>query len=787
MTRGLLTSSKTLDKLYKKKMRKDKTHITYTKYKQYRYMFNRLKRITKQKYYFDLLNNYQHDTRKTWGVLKSLIGKQNDKSGITEFFKIGKENVTNPDKIANGFCEFFTEVGQTYTDKIPKPNVKFKNINKSRCFSEHNIHTFKDILEKTNFEHINQINDANAAYKEFMILYHEAFDKAFPLRNVTYKNKRIKREPWITTGIIKSSKTKSKLLAKKLKQPTDENIQTYKQYNNILTKTKKAMKKAYFQNALNENKYNIKKVWSILKIAISKQSNKSSFPLTFMINDAPISDRSHICESFNDYFSSIGIQTSKNVPKSDKSFSSYMPNQSRNSMYLEPIEPQTVLEATNKLKTKLSSGHDNISTKLIKETINQTLEPLTHIINRSFETGVVPQDMKIAKVIPIFKAGDDTLMKNYRPISLLPAFSKILERIMYNKLMGFLNCNNILYKHQYGFRAKHSTIHPILHFLNHCAESSNKPNPEYTSAIFCDLSKAFDVIDHSILINKLRCYGIRGIVNDWIANYLANRKQSVEIDSHRSSLQNVKCGVPQGSILGPLLYLIYVNDISNSCSTNILSFADDTTLYSSNSDVKQLISNANSHINDLFQWFCANKLSLNANKTKYIIIKPKQKKINMSDLNIHINNTPLTRIGNDCKEKATKFLGIFIDENLSWTRHVANVNSKIARSVFMIKQVKYTLPHDSLQTLYYALIQSHLNYGILAWGNASCSTLKKTKILQKRAIRCIHKSNYNSHTDPLFKRSKLKKIQIYTRHKCSYLFMTTLITNYHHLSMEHLC
>ena len=266
----------------------------------------------------------------------------------------------------------------TFHISTNKRNVKLKNINKSRCFSEHNIHTFKDILEKTNFEHINQINDANAAYKEFMILYHEAFDKAFPLRNVTYKNKRIKREPWITTGIIKSSKTKSKLLAKKLKQPTDENIQTYKQYNNILTKTKKAMKKAYFQNALNENKYNIKKVWSILKIAISKQNNKSSFPLTFMINDAPISDRSHICESFNDYFSSIGIQTSKNVPKSDKSFSSYMPNQSRNSMYLEPIEPQTVLEATNKLKTKLSSGHDNISTKLIKETINQTLEPLTY-------------------------------------------------------------------------------------------------------------------------------------------------------------------------------------------------------------------------------------------------------------------------------------------------------------------------------------------------------------------------------------------------------------------------
>ena len=219
-------------------------------------------------------------------------------------------------------------------------------------------------------------------------------------------------------------------------------------------------------------------MWSVLRTAISKQNNKCSFPPTFLINDAPTNERSQICESFNEYFSNIGLKTSQNVNTSDKHFSHYMPNKLKNSMHLEPIESQVVLEAAIKLKAKLSSGHDNISTKLIKETINQTLQPITHIINKSFETGVVPHDMKIAMVIPIFKAGDNTLMKNYRPVSLLPAFSKLLERIMYNKLMGFLNSNNILYQHQYGFRAKHSTIHPILHFINHCAEANNKNNPE---------------------------------------------------------------------------------------------------------------------------------------------------------------------------------------------------------------------------------------------------------------------------------------------------------------------
>ena len=165
-------------------------------------------------------------------------------------------------------------------------------------------------------------------------------------------------------------KTKSKLLLKKTKKPNDENIRIYKLYNNILTITKKAMKRTYFQNALNENKYNIEKMWSVLRTAtISKQNNKSSFPQTFLINDAPTNERSQICESFNEYFSNIGLKTSQNVNTSDKHFSHYMPNKLKNSMYLEPIESQVVLEAAIKLKAKLSSGHDNISTKLIKETI----------------------------------------------------------------------------------------------------------------------------------------------------------------------------------------------------------------------------------------------------------------------------------------------------------------------------------------------------------------------------------------------------------------------------------
>jgi hypothetical protein len=257
---------------------------------------------------------------------------------------------------------------------------------------------------------------------------------------------------------------------------------------------------------LETNKNNMKNLWTILKQAIGKQRNKSNFPSTFTINNKQVSVKSEITESFNNYFSNIGIATSQNIPKSKQSYTNYL-NRSigiSNSIFIEPVDSSYIIETANKLKPKLSSGHDEISTKLLKETLLEIIIPITHIINRSLDSGIVPDQLK---VIPIYKASDSDQLRNYRPISLLPAFSKLIEKIMYNKVMSFLNSNNILYKHQYGFRPKHSTIHPIIHLINHCAKANNANPQQYTMSIFCDLSKAFDVINHEILIKKTKYLG----------------------------------------------------------------------------------------------------------------------------------------------------------------------------------------------------------------------------------------------------------------------------------------
>lgn len=526
----------------------------------------------------------------------------------------------------------------------------------------------------------------------------------------------------------------------------------------MYNKLKRIIKTNYYRDMLQNCKGNMKATWSILKEAIGSHNNKHNSPQSFIIDNVKTSDKAKIASSFNKYFAGIGKTTGDNVPPANCNYTEYLKQPSSDSIFIEPIEQQDVINITRQLKPKISSGHDNISTKLIKDTIDYIIHPITHLVNVSLLTGIVPAQLKVAKVIPIYKSSHQDQLKNYRPISLLPAFSKIFERVMYNKLMSFLNTKNLLYKHQYGFRSKHSTIHPILHLINNCAERNNKNPSEFTLSIFCDLSKAFDVISHDILFRKLNHLGIRGIANDWLVNYLSHRFQYVDIEGEKSDLEEIICGVPQGSILGPLLYLIYVNDISVSTSEKVLSFADDTSVYLSHHDLPTLYRQSNTAINDVFNWFCANRLSLNPNKTKYIVIRAPQKKSNFDNLVLSINGTELSRICSNTDEKSTKFLGLHVDEFLSWKYHITYINNKISRTLFAMKQAKHILPADSLLALYFALIHPHINYGILAWGNANQSTQSKTITLQKRAVRIINKAAYNSHTDPLFRKCKILKI-----------------------------
>ena len=245
--------------------------------------------------------------------------------------------------------------------------------------------------------------------------------------------------------------------------------------------------------------------------------------------------------------------------------------------------------------------------------------------------------------------------------------------------------HKILYNRQFGFRKKHSTVHPILHLLNDISAANDQQSKDITLAVFLDLSKAFDTIKHETLLYKLDRYGIRGIANKWFKSYLDNRMQYLDFKGSKSDLANITCGVPQGSILGPILFLIYINDINASTKLNLLSFADDTTVYTSSASVTTLIKKTNTELKLLYDWLCANKLSLNIKKTTFSLFWPKTQNIKIKNQSIQMNGISLLRSAEN--KHNTKFLGVCLDESLSWKSHVKFLAGKLSSSVYIINKV----------------------------------------------------------------------------------------------------
>ena len=370
------------------------------------------------------------------------------------------------------------------------------------------------------------------------------------------------------------------------------------------------------------------------------------------------------------------------------------------------------------------------------------------------ETGVVPTMLKIAEVIPIYKSKNKHGVANYRPISLLPIISKVMEKVIYRRLYDYLNLQSIFYQNQYGFREKHSTIHALTKFV--CDTIHGFDERKQTLGVFLDLSKAFDTIDYEILFNKLHHYGIRGVALDWFRSYFQDRKLFVHYKGVSSDKLNLSCGVPQGSVLGPLLFIVYTNDLPNSILTaKSILFADDTTLYTSSNNMTELFNSVQRDLDSLSDWFKANKLSLNATKTNYVLFN--KNNIGTVNYDLRINNVSIKRIN------VVKFLGILIDDKLEWKDQTQACKNKITSAIYAIKKTKHILSQHLLRTIYYSLVYPHLTYGVSLWGSAQISYIQPIEIQQKKTIRAITHSNYNAHTDPLFKTLSILKLKdVYT-------------------------
>ncbi len=664
-------------------------------------------------------------------------------------------------KISDHFPILFT-LANTVQQKITK-YINFRD------FSEVNFNRFKSNLAAINWDSLYNTNDPQLAYDIFSETFLSLYNIHFPLNTKKFNIKYHRKDPWFTTGLLVSRREKFRLdkLASRSRCP--DTLSRFKTYRNIYNRTVRAAKKAFFDSQFLKHQSNLKKTWQLLRSAINRKPQKSNSAISqIIVNGRSYTDPSQLANQFNEFFSTAPGSVADQI------------NPFFNNLYERPsalpenipifksadlqVSHEEIISAIANLESKTSLDLNEISMYFLKKCTNTILNPLKHVIDLSFRLGIVPSQLKIAKIIPIFKNGDPRSPDNYRPIALLSNFSKIFEKIMYVRLSNFLNVNKLLSDSQFGFRPEHSTVHPMVLFSNFITKAFN--NKKHAIAIFCDLKKAFDTVNHKLLIDKMEKIGIRGLELLWFKNYLTGRKQYVHILGKNSDQVEILIGVPQGSILGPLLFLLFINDLPDCNLLLNLLFADDATLLAEGSDVAELYERVNNEFYKICCYFRKNLLSIHPIKTRYIVFSTSKcakdydgtisiNNNNVDDLNNPINIHRISRVSGSQDDPAIKFLGLYIDPNFNFKYHVSQISNKISSALYFLRNAKSFLNVKALTSLYYSLIHTHIIYAIQIWSTCDNNSMQRIYKLQKKAIRIIHGLNYNGHTESYLKKSKI--------------------------------
>jgi len=620
-----------------------------------------------------------------------------------------------------------------------------------RQFSNHRIDEFKNLLAQVSWDEVVMQSNVNASLEQFLQIFSHCFNTAFPYKRVKL-TERINKK-WLSKGLITSS-NRMKVLNKLKRVYTlrREDLNYINAYQRIYKKILKEAKKRDNDRFVIESKDRTKAMWHLINKEIGK-THENDYKLELRIGNKITSCPTEITENLNKHF----ISTVEELIKQNNNINNYSNldiNYCPQTVFINPVTEGEVVKLAKNLKGKLTAGLDDIPENLVKHCILQIKKPLTHIYNASLNSGVFPDEWKIVKVKPLYKKGDRHDMNNYRPISVISVFAKLLERIMYNRLISFFHKHNILTEVQNGFRKGKCIETATQALIERIQEAIDKRM--YSIGIFIDLSKAYDVLNHKLLLEKLSYYGVRGTTNSWFKSYLTNRKQSIEISQsddqnvvvnrYRSVLMELKQGIPQGSVLGPLLFLLYINDLPlNINGANLVMFADDISILITDSDKGALQGNINRITSELELWFNKNNLVINTTKTGIMAFHNKQTvqkvkpKVIINKMNLHYTGE-------------TKFLGIHITESLQWNAHIKALACKLSKVAFMIKSLREILSTYMVRNFYFTKFQSLLRFGILLWGGVGGETNKKIFRLQKRVIRLMAGVNSRTSCRQLFKK-----------------------------------
>ena len=628
--------------------------------------------------------------------------------------------------------------------------------------NDHSIAQLKAILSTTDWSTLEELNEVDAYYEKFYEIFSDAYFRC--IKTATREQKK-NHKPWITSALKKSIKEKNRLYALLVKYPCQYSRDRYRSFKNRLNHLLRISERNYAKSQLDRYNCDIKRQWSMINCLLER-GRHVPMPSSMRVQTSsePLTSPEEISEKMNAFFINSGkMVLTNNPPHATDPLNSLADVSHRHSMFARIATKDEILKIMEHLKDS-SAGIDKLKPKVVKHVRNEIAIPVTKLVNLSLKKGIFPSKLKEAIVTPIHKKDAKDVISNYRPISVLCVFAKIIEKVAHERLSTYFEKLDLIYPRQFGFRTNHSTEQAVTEVTNKIYRALN--DKKCTVAVSMDLSKAFDTINHNILLMKLQKYGVNSNILHWIQSYLANRVQRVKYMNVLSPPLYVQQGVPQGSNLGPLLFIIYINDLPNVCKdSDTVLYADDCSILTTfdRSDVS-VVARTNARLALLADWFASNRLALNISKTSYMVFSGRKR---LSLDGVSINNITLQQVS------SSNFLGIIIDDTLSWKNHLSVLRGKLSRSIGVLRKVSKHLSRSIMVQLYNTFFMPYLQYGITIWGAAPTTTLNPIYILQKKALKTALHLPIRTPTELVFRESKTLSLHNVYRYRVA-IFMHKL-------------
>lgn len=661
---------------------------------------------------------------------------QGSRTTIDNIFTDIPQHLFDSSVLITGMSDHHAQLGEL-TDTRQNPiKLKFKMCRK---FNENTTRSLKYFLSKESWLDLTKDSCIDEKFKLFLSTMEYYINLASPIKKIkVQENKPVTK---IHLNYELKKLRERMLFLYSLSKDLDSSHPLRKCYISLKKQYKARIKCSKAEAVLRKmsNSDNVQKTtWSIVNELRPNKSQKPFSKLSVLDPAGKLIDNpEQVANNLNDFFIDIGERLKGGCVQPDKIILSRIVQPT---LFLAPTHQREVTEVIKCLKTGNSSGRDEVTSKMLKDCAEELAAPIAYLTNCSFETGTFPSALKLATVKPIFKKkGSQHECNNYRPIAILSSFSKVIEKLFLIRLNNFLELNKVLYNRQFGFRSGSSTLNAVYSLVTEISNSLDAT--DHVSGLFLDLTKAFDVVNHSLLLAKMERLGIRGVSLNWLSSYLSQRTQVVEIPyldrsgslhKHISEERLVRSGVPQGSVLGPVLFLLFINDLPTIVQdSKLYLFADDTSLIVSTPDRGQLEIQTFIQSNSIAQWLSENFLHVNTQKTSFLeFCLRKNTSSSYDSMALFFNETELTPATN------VTYLGVVLDNKLNFSQHIDKVYRRLSSSIFLLRRLSCFQHKSILLSAYYGCIYPFLSYCVPIWGNENCKTQSLFK-LQKRAVRVI--------------------------------------------------